>query len=56
MKIHQAPLRMTVHRTARKARTGLCPTMWVGEGEGEGDIDVINTTWNKQEYLLHIAY
>ena len=28
-----------------------------GEGEGEGDIDVIvNTTRNKQDYLLYIAY
>ena len=27
-----------------------------GEGEDEGDIDVIITTYNKQDYLLYIAY
>ena len=27
-----------------------------GEGEGKGDIDIINTTCNKQDYLLYVAY
>ena len=27
-----------------------------GEGEGKGDIGVINTTCDKQDYLLYIAY
>ena len=30
--------------------------MQVGEGEGEGVIDVINATCNKQDYLLYVAY
>ena len=27
-----------------------------GEGKGEGDINVLNTTCNKQDYLLCVAY
>ena len=27
-----------------------------GGGKGEGDIDVIDTTCNKQDYLIYIAY